>query len=307
MLKRARAGVLGSAVVGSSLAMGCGSSTTPTSVTPPPPVKVAIVFDMLATGSQGNRNIYVEALDGTGLLQLTSDSADHHAPSANKTAVFFASTRPVGNVVAHVPSGGGPTDLLAMLGTADEPAVSPDGSMLAFLTTTTPLPRVYTSLIDGSQAARLSAAEAGWDGAVEDHPTWSPTGDRIAYVSTRSGNPGIYVAAVGGAAGSAALLTISPSGASVEPAWSPDGTQIVFTSNRDGPTDLYIATVTTGAVARLTSLGHVGQATWLADGRIVFTQWVAGTAGLAWLDPSAPVVIHPLATPGDAQRAASSQ
>jgi hypothetical protein len=300
--------MVGLVVVGSGIALACGSSSSPTAVTPPPPAKVTIVFDMVAPGSQGRRDIFLESLDGTGLVQLTSDSADHHAPSASKTIVYFGSTRQVGNVVADVPLNGGPTtDLLTALGTADEPSVSPDGTMLAFLTTTTPLPRVWTSRIDGSGAGRLSAAQGGWDGAVEDHPKWSPTGDRVAYVSTRAGNPAIYVAAVGGAAGSATLLTISQSGASVEPSWSPDGTQMVFTSNRDGPADLYVATVATGAVTRLTNLGHVGQATWLADGRIVFTRWVAGTAGLAWLDPSSPTQIHSLVTPGDAQRAASGQ
>jgi Tol biopolymer transport system component len=115
------------------------------------------------------------------------------------------------------------------------------------------------------------------------------------------------VGATNGATGSATLLTSSASGASIDPAWSPDGTQLVFTSNRDGPTDLYIVTVATNAVSRLTSIHNVGQPAWLSDGRIVFTRWVAGVAGLAWLDPTVPSTIHTIPTVGDAQHAASIQ
>jgi Tol biopolymer transport system component len=92
----------------------------------------------------------------------------------------------------------------------------------------------------------------------------------------------------------------------VEPAWSPDATQVVFASNRDGPTDLYVATLATGDVTRLTQLGHVGQPTWLHNGRIVFTQWVGGGgASLAWLDPATPTTVNPIVTTGDAQHPAA--
>jgi Tol biopolymer transport system component len=308
MPAKLRIAVLACVVVSSGLGMGCMGGKSPTSVVPPPaPSADTVAFDMQAADRGDRRDIYTEALDGTGLVRLTSDSADHHAPSAGKSAVFFGSTRTIGNVVARVArSGGATSDLAAALGSADAPSLSPSGSTLAYLSMA-PLARVWTANADGSNAQRFAAADAGWTGAVEGHPVWSPTGDRIAYVSTRSGNPGIYVGALNGATGSATLVTSSASGASVEPAWSPDGTRLVFTSNRDGPTDLYVVTVATRTVARLTSMDHVGQPTWLPDGRIVFTQWVGRVAGLLWLEPTAPKTIHSIATPGDAQHAASNQ
>ena len=290
----------------------CQSGTAPTIAqipspspppTAPPPGPDRVAFDMqMAAG--GPRNIWVIALDGTGLLQLTSDSADHHNPTLYDSLLAFGSVRPGGAVIASVrmgPVGGGP----AVFGLGDAPALSPDGTMLAYLSASAGTPLVWTAHVDGTQAQRFPAAAAGWSGASEAHPVWSPTGDRIAYVTTRSGNAGIYVGALAGAMGSAVLLTGSGTGASVEPAWSPDGTQIVFTSNRDGPTDLYVATLATGAITRLTNLGNVGQPTWLHDGRIVFTQWRTGVAGLVWLDFSSPTVLHSLATGGDAQHAAA--
>ncbi len=291
----------------------CQTSTAPTSVqtppqaspppTPPPVAPDRVAFDMqMASG--GPRNIWVVALDGTGLAQLTSDSADHHGPTLHDSLLAFGSVRPGGAIIASMQVGaasGSP----AVFGPGDAPALSPDGTMYAYLSAAAGTPLVWIAHLDGTQAQRFPPAAAGWSGATEAHPVWSPTGDRIAYVSTRAGNASIYVGAVAGAPGSAALLTSSPTGASVEPAWSADGTQVVFTSNRDGPTDLYVVTVATGAVTRLTSVGNVGQPAWLPDGHIVFTQWTAGVAGLMWLDPSAPTALHSLTTSGDAQHAAA--
>jgi WD40-like Beta Propeller Repeat len=294
--------------------LGCQSSEAPATQQAPspppaprpePPPAAApqqIAFDMQT--SSGPRNIYAMRLDGTGLVQLTSDSADHHDPTVHDSLLAFGSVRPGGVVIASIEMGAG-RGTPAVFGPGDAPMVSPNGSTFAYLSMASGAPLVWTAGVDGGQAQRFASAQGGWSGASEAHPVWSPTGDRIAYVSTRAGNAAIYVGAVAGAVGSAALLTSSPTGASVEPAWSPDGTQIVFTSNRDGPTDLYVVTLGTGAVTRLTTLGNVGQATWLADGRIVFTQWTASVAGLVWLDPSNPTVLHPLSTGGDTQHAAA--
>lgn len=308
--------VAGVALVAILTAVGCQSSVAPTThqgqptppssppSSPPPPTTSAIAFDMqMATGF---RNIYEMALDGTKPMQLTFDSADHHAPTVYKKLVAFGSVRPGGAVIASIEVGSADSTP-AVIGPGDAPMLSPDGTTMAYLSTSSGTSMgtslVWTAHADGSAAQRFAPAQAGWSGASEAHPVWSPAGDRIAYVSTRSGNAAIYVGAVGGGTGSATLVTSSPTGASVEPAWSADGTQIVFTSNRDGPTDLYIVTVATGKVVRLTTLGSVGQPTWLSDGHIVFTQWTADVAGLAWIDPSHPAVLHALSMGGDAQHA----
>jgi len=296
----------------SLITVTCQSGSAPTGVQtpppttppppPPPPGPDRIAFDMQKSAG-GPRNIWVVAIDGTGLVQLTSDSADHHGPTLHDSLLAFGSVRVNGSIIASLQMGGGPS--LAVFGPGDEPALSPDGTMYAYLAGGGGTPLVWIAHLDGTQAQRFAPAAAGWSGASEEHPVWSPSGDRIAYVSTRSTNASIYVGVVGGAPGSATLLAGSATGASVEPAWSPDGAQIVFTSNRDGPSDLYVVIVATGAVTRLTNLGNVGQPAWLPGGHIVFTQWTGGVAGLEWLDPSAPKVLHSLTTGGDAQHAAA--
>jgi dipeptidyl aminopeptidase/acylaminoacyl peptidase len=266
-----------------------------------------IVFDMQGAGA-GLRDIYRIGVNGKGLVQLTADSAEHHEPTMRHGLVAFGSARSTGIVIATVRAGAGASGGTSpvLFGPGDAPALSPDGKMVAYLSLNAQVPRVWTAHVDGTGAQRLAAADAGWDGAIEQHPAWSPVGDRIAYVSTRNGNASIFVARVGGAPGSAALLASAPSGASVEPAWSPDGARVVFTSNRDGPTDLYVVTVAGRVVSRLTHLGNVGQPAWLPGGAIVFTQWTGGTAGLAWLNPTRPSTVHTIVTGGDTQHAAPS-
>lgn len=305
--------VAGVGLVAILAAVGCQSSVAPTThqgqptppSPPPPPTTSAVAFDMQrATGS---RSIDEMALDGAAPVQLTFDAADHHDPTAYKQLVAFGSVRPGGAVIASIEMGSGDS-APAVFGPGDAPMLSPDGTTMAYLSVSSGtsiggISLVWTAHVDGSGARRFAPAQAGWSGASEAHPVWSPTGDRIAYVSTRAGNPSIYVGSVAGPTGSATLVTSSPTGASAEPAWSPDGTQIVFTSDRDGPSDLYIVTVATGKVVRLTTLGNLGQATWLPGGDIVFTRWTAGVAGLVWIDPSNPSVLHALSTGGDAQHA----
>ena len=95
---------------------------------------------------------------------------------------------------------------------------------------------------------------------------------------------------MGSVAGAATTATRLVGGAgtgnNVEPAWSPDGTQLVFASDRSAGTDLYIVTVLTGVTQRLTSVGTVGQPSWLADGRIVFRDYAGGVNRLYWMRPT---------------------
>jgi hypothetical protein len=67
-------------------------------------------------------------------------------------------------------------------------------------------------------------------------------------------------------------------------------------------------TVASGAVARLTTLGQVGQPAYLADGRIVFSQFLGGnTFALHWIDPADTAHVHAIPTGvGSVQHAAAT-
>jgi len=115
---------------------------------------------------------------------------------------------------------------------ATDPAFSPDGSRIAFVTTRDGLPEVYVMDADGTNAARLTNSPAA-DGA----PTFTADGQAVVYQSQRTGHRQIFVQAITGSI--ATQLTQEPADNS-RPTVSPDGELIAFVSNRDGNNDIWL-------------------------------------------------------------------
>ena len=105
-----------------------------------------------------------------------------------------------------------------------EPAWSPDGRHLAFISNRTGALKLWTMAADGSDPRQLTT---GVD--EDDAPAWSPDGRRIAYVSMRGGDAEIFVVNADGTA--PRRLTTSP-GDDIHPQWSPDGRRLLFKSAR---------------------------------------------------------------------------
>jgi len=106
---------------------------------------------------------------------------------------------------------------------ATEPAWSPDGRLIAFVSKRDGVSHVYVMNADGTGVRRLTHATAE-DGG----PTWSPDGRRIAFA--REG--ALFVVASGG--GPAGRLGRAFAGRVADPAWSPDGRSIAFDYRPDG-------------------------------------------------------------------------
>lgn len=121
-----------------------------------------------------------------------------------------------------------------------EPAVSPDGTRLAFASDRTGNTHIFISGIDGSKPKRITMA-----GKLNASPAWSPDGKTIAFASDDSGHFDIYTISNDGQNLKRLTDARKSSGRPANhenPSWSPDGRHIVFSSDRTGNSQLYLIT-----------------------------------------------------------------
>jgi len=269
--------------------LACSDGSGPT----PPP---ALTFDLLR-GS--HRGIYRAKIDGTDSLRLTPDSADDRQPTSGGGVIVFVSNRDGNGELYAMPATGGSATRLTFT-TANEayPALSPDGTRLAYTRDDGGLTRLWISSADGSGSVRVTDS-LDFGGAVDVSPTWAPGSDRVAFVSTTTGAARLYVLTLNGMTIAPLLADTAPD---VEPSWSPDGTRLAFASGAGGGARIAVLNLGSHAVTLLTpDTAQCGQPAWLPDGRIVFLK-ESGTPGLAWLDPAHPSVLYSIdvgpGTPG---------
>jgi Tol biopolymer transport system component len=106
-----------------------------------------------------------------------------------------------------------------------EPAWSPDGKSIAFVSNRGGSMKIYVISADGGGVKQLTF---GTD--EDDAPAWSPNGSRIAYVRVIDGNPEIHVM---NADGSNAVRLTNDAGIDIHPHWSSDGARILWNSSRN--------------------------------------------------------------------------
>jgi Tol biopolymer transport system component len=107
----------------------------------------------------------------------------------------------------------------------NQPAWSPDGEKIAFVSDRDPAYKIYIMNPDGTNQKRLTES-GGW----EMLPRWSPDGSRIAFQLNIDGNWDIYIINTDGSGLTQITEHLAPD---VSPVWSPDGDVIAFVSLRD--------------------------------------------------------------------------
>lgn len=175
----------------------------------------------------GDYEVYVMNADGTGVTQLTNNSATDFDPawSPDGTKIAFSSSRD-GNSGRQIyvmnADGTGQTRLTNTFDT--NPAWSPDGTKIVFTSYRDGQPNaeIYAMNADGSGQTRLTN-----NGLLDFDPAWSPDGAKIAFGRGVFG--GTSVIYVMNADGSGQAQLSPTDGRLVNgPDWSPDGTKIAY-------------------------------------------------------------------------------
>ncbi|HYN02449.1 MAG TPA: protein kinase [Vicinamibacteria bacterium] len=225
-------------------------------------------FVAYVSDRSGNPDVWVSDVRGGEPLRLTDDPASDTSPAwlPDGSAIVFVSDRGGEQAVWKTPRlGGSATHLVA---NALDPAISPDGSRVAFARTgSAGYNRIaVASLAAPTLATFLTHDEDGlWD---HRQPAWSPDGREIAYADARN----LWlVPAAGGRAG---RVTSSP-GPDGEPAWSPDGNFLFYSSYRDDTLALWRVPVRGGVPARVTLGTGPEVEPSLAGSRLAFSTYLS--------------------------------
>lgn len=140
-----------------------------------------------------------------------------------------------------------------------EPAVSPDGSKIAFSSDRSGKPMIFTMNMDGSGVKQLTFA-----GFYNSTPSWSPDGTKITFAGVdkgkdsgdgRTGAFDIFVINADGTGLKRLTSAKKPSGKwanNQEPTFAPDGQRVMFVSDRTTNSQLYMVDIDGNNERRIT-------------------------------------------------------
>ncbi|GAC1609634.1 MAG: hypothetical protein NVS3B3_16570 [Aquirhabdus sp.] len=125
-----------------------------------------------------------------------------------------------------------------------EPAWSPDGRQIAYVSTNNGVSDIWVIQADGSYSVKLTT-----NGANNTQPAWSPDGRKLVFVSDKGGSKDIWLM---NANGSNQTSIVALPGEENHPSFSPAGDKIVFSETANGSATLVIANADGSGVTQLT-------------------------------------------------------
>lgn len=166
------------------------------------------------------------------------------------------------------------------------PAISPDGSMLAFSSRANGYWDLYTIHLASGQRTRLTDTPE-----FEGAPSWSPDGQWLVYERFNGINTDLFLLQIGGSQEPIQLTDAAANDRA--PSWSPQGRKIAFTSTRTGDEEIWLADLDTvdNRFVNLSASAHTRDRNpvWSPDGmRLAWTAERDGTRQIVVWDTAQP-------------------
>ena len=238
---------------------------------------------MLAFVSErdGNPEVYVINVDGTGLQRLTDNAGQDVDPawSPDGKRIAFASDRGGSSDIYLMDADGSNLVRRTQSGSSYTPAWSPDGKQIAFSSLRDGQFGIYVMSADGDSA---QSTRVGYDRGWNAYPAWSPDGKRIAFVSDWRAFDFLYDVYVMDADGSRITTLLEgpffwDQGLKYyfQPSWSPDGGKIAVVvcayawENCYPDSSIAIANADGSGLKTLVQTGGYAGPAWSADGGTV--------------------------------------
>ncbi|HVE71855.1 MAG TPA: protein kinase [Thermoanaerobaculia bacterium] len=195
----------------------------------------------------GNRDIYVQRVDGRTPINVTADSADDDSEPAfspDGSQIVFRSERDGGGIFVMGVTG---ESVRRITNFGHNPAWSPDGTRVVVSTAATEMrPHVHNVegqlyIVQVATGASRELAHTRTNASDAVQPSWSPHGGRIAFWGLTSGGQRDIWTIAPDAAKPAQTITRITADAALDwnPIWSPDGQYLYFGSDRDGTLNLW--------------------------------------------------------------------
>ena len=154
------------------------------------------------------------------------------------------------------------------------PTWSPDGSRIAYRTSTMPDRRREIRIVSTNGSSDESLVQ--WEAGEIDHLDWSPDGGTLLIAATDQSGGGLRLWIVRVDDGSSEIWPAGRGNVS-EPRFSPDGNWVAYRSDETGMSEVYVRPFPGPGGALRVSMAGGGNPSWRGDGRELFYIDLAGT------------------------------
>lgn len=231
-----------------------------------------------ASDASGSADIWMMNSDGSGQIQLTSNSGRNYAPAVSPDGnwiVFHSNRSGNWNIWRMGTDGVDPRALTFDQHDSNWPHFTPEGKYVVYHHTGNAGWNLWKVPLAGGSPVQLT-------NALSTHPAVSPKDGRIACWYSRDVAKPSWKLAVLPPEGGAPLRTFDLPGTAVPDTaleWTPSGDGITFVDGRNGVSNLWVQPADGGSLRPLTSFtsGQIYSFDWSRDGRLVYSRGVSSS------------------------------